>query len=111
MKNSVLKIACIVIFMCITVFLQAGGIKEKTVTIQVTGIVRLVGSSLLPELVITGTEMEWYIEKEEEYKLKDYQHRTVTIEGVETVIAINFANGYPAGERRSLKNIKIISIQ
>jgi hypothetical protein len=86
------------------------GKKEKPVTIQVTGVVRLVGSSF-PELVISSEDGEWYITKEDNKKLNDLQHRTVTVEGAETVIELKFASGLPAGKRRELKNIKIIAIQ
>jgi len=87
------------------------GSKEKNAIIQVTGTVRLVGSAVMPELVITGPEMEWYIEKKEQRKLFDYQQRTVTVKGIETIMALTFANGLPAGERRVLTKVKIISVQ
>ena len=85
--------------------------KEEDTVVRVTGIVRMVGSGFMPEIVITGSEMEWYIEKEEEDKLRDLQYRTVTVEGIETVTNLIFGNGLPAGERRTLKKIKIISIE
>ena len=93
--------------------LPARGGKEKTAppqdpVVQVSGVVRLVGSGLFPELVISGSDREWYVAKEEADKLKDLQHRTVTVEGVETVIELKFANGMSAGTRRELRKIKII---
>jgi len=96
--------------------LPAWGGKEKAnpsqeTVVQVTGVVRLVGSSLFPELVITGSDYEWYIAKEDSDKLHDLQHRTVTVEGIETVTELNFANGTPAGTRRELQKIKIITVQ
>jgi hypothetical protein len=97
--------------LCAAAALSAGGRKEKAVVIQITGRVRLVGSDLFSELVITSPDGEWYIAKEEKNKLNDLQNRTVTIEGVETVTEMKFVNGLSAGKRRELKNIKIISIQ
>ena len=79
--------------------------------VQVSGRVRLVGSMPFSELVISGEDGEWYIAKEDESKLKDLQQRTVAVEGEETVIALVFANGMSAGQRRTLTNIKIISIK
>ena len=76
-----------------------------------TGRVRLVGSAPMSDLVITGHDMEWYVAKDEEYKLRDLQQRIVSVEGSETVQKLTFASGLPAGERRTLKNIKIISVQ
>jgi hypothetical protein len=83
--------------------------KKETV-IQVTGTVRLVGTDLFPEIVITGSENEWYVVKDEMGKLHDFQHRTVVVEGVETVKEMTFASGIPAGTRRELKKIKVISV-
>jgi len=103
----------ILLMLCIAALLPAGGKRdnEKVNVVRVTGIVRLVGTGLFPELVITGPETEWRITPDEEEKLRDLQHRTVTVEGTETVIELRFANGISAGARRELKNIKIIAIE
>ena len=82
-----------------------------TSLVRATGIVRLVGGGLIPELVITGQDKEWYVSREEDYLLKDLQHRTVTVEGYESVFELRFANGLYAGQRRTLKDIKIIGIE
>ena len=103
---------CVLFLLCIATLLSAWGSreKEKANVVRVTGVVRLVGTGLFPELVITGPEMEWHITPDEEKKLHDLQHRTVTVEGVETVTELFFANGLSAGTHRELKNIKIIEI-
>jgi hypothetical protein len=102
-------------FLCVTMLMPALGGKEKNTAknniVQVSGTVRLVGTSLFPEIVITGSDKEWYVEKEEMFKLNDFQHRVVTVEGEETVIERQFANGLSAGVRRTLRNIRIISIE
>jgi len=79
--------------------------------IRVTGAVRLVGNDPFLELVISESGRDWFIEVEDEQKLRDLQQRTVTIEGIETVTNLRWANGLPAGERYSLKDIKIIEIK
>jgi len=93
--------------------------------VQVTGIVRLVGSSPMNEIVITGfysidylinfsdenQRINWYIARDEMNKLYDLQHRTVTIEGEETTRELTFASGFSAGTRRELGNITVISIE
>ena len=84
---------------------------EESPLVQATGIVRLVGNEPFPELVITGSDRVWYIEKDEQYKLRDLQQRTVTVEGIETVTSLRWANGLPAGNRYSLKDIRIIQIE
>ncbi|MCL2175625.1 MAG: hypothetical protein FWB73_06245 [Treponema sp.] len=102
----------VILFLFASVLMFAGGNKEKDVEkVQVTGVVRLVGPSLFSEIVISGMEYMWYIVKEEKNKLHDLQHRTVTVEGVESVRELKFANGRSAGIRRELRNIKIINIE
>ena len=93
--------------------LENRALIEETsgIPVEVSGRVRLIGGGIFPELVITGENKEWYVTREEEYKLRDFQHQTVTVEGEETVENLFFANGFPAGERRTLRNIKIINIQ
>ena len=84
---------------------------EEIVIVRVSGIVRLVGTSNFPEIVITGQGKEWHIDKAEEQLLWDLQHLEVTVEGEETVFQLRFANGTPAGEQRILKNIKLLDVQ
>ena len=103
------NISFIILFFVFTVFLPARGNIEKSPIVEVTGLVRLVGNGPLTELVISGPDKEWYIEKEEEYKLRDLQYQVVTLEAEESVINLTFANGFSAGERRTLRNIKIIT--
>jgi hypothetical protein len=105
------------LFVCLAASLSAFGAKEKNsgkapvpVIIQVTGVVRLVGTANFPELLIGNSQSFWYIAKDEMDKLYDLQHRTVTVEGEETVSELKFGNGMSAGERRDLKNIRIISV-
>ena len=123
--NRTLRFFLMPLLLCTAMVLPALGRKEEKSTtaqkgkipqaqsavVQVSGRVRLVGSEPFSELVITGPDREWYIDKDDEYKLKELQQRTVTVEGIETVKALTFANGRPAGERCSLKDIRIIAIQ
>ena len=105
------KIFLIPLFIVFTIPLFAFGAKDKDIpTVQVTGVVRLVGSALFPELVIIGSEDVWHITAAEINKLIEMQHHTVTVEAEETVIELKFANGEPAGIRRELSNIKIKTI-
>ena len=84
-----------------------GGRDKEAPVVQVTGIVRLVGTALFPELVITGNGHVWHVSSDEKDKLMDMQYSTVTVEAVETVTELHFANGQPAGIRRELRNIRI----
>ena len=110
-KDNKAKIIFWLLFLCLSMALEAGAGKEKSAVVRVTGIVRLVGSAPMSEIVITGETEQWYIARKEARKLMDLQHRIVTIEGAETVVEMQLANGTPAGERRTLSKIKIISIQ
>ncbi|MCL2764970.1 MAG: hypothetical protein FWD40_06785 [Treponema sp.] len=101
----------LVVFTLTAALINAFGSREKNVsTVQITGIVRLTGTAHFPEIVISGAEDTWVIASEETDKLYELQHRTVTIEAQETIIELKFANGMPAGIRRELKNVRIISI-
>ncbi|MCL2277160.1 MAG: hypothetical protein FWC21_04620 [Treponema sp.] len=111
-------ISAAILAFCVTSLYAFGGKDrnnasppEEIKIIKVTGNVRLVGSNLMREIVISGDETQWYITRNEMEKLHNLQHQTVTIEGEETIIELTFANGRPAGTRRELKNIKIISIE
>jgi hypothetical protein len=84
---------------------------EQNPLVQVTGRVRLVGNEPFTELVITGQNRDWFIEKNEMYKLRDLQQRTVTVEGIQTVTSLQWASGLPAGNRYSLKDIRIIRVE
>ena len=134
MSNRHSLFLCI-LFLCLTAALPAWGRKEKTgteipdlgknvvgkieegeteavetVLVQVTGVVRLVGNMPITEIVITGPDKEWYVSREEDRLLRELQHRTVTVEGYESVFELRFANGFYAGQRRELKDIKIIAV-
>jgi len=106
------------LFLCLSASLPAFGAKEKdsgktapaVTVVQVTGVVRLVGTATFPELIIDNSQTLWYIARDEMDKLNDLQHRTVTVEGEETVTELKFGNGMSAGIRRDLKNIRIISV-
>ena len=126
--NRAFRFALVPLFFCLAAALPAWGKKEaasvptaennnaamqkeNSALMQVSGRVRLVGNEPFSELVITGSDREWYIDKEDESKLRDLQHRTVTVEGTETVEQLTYANGRSAGERRTLKNIRIVAVQ
>ena len=84
---------------------------EQNVLVRIAGRIRLVGNEPFTELVITTQERDYYIEKSEEYKLKELQQRIVTVEGIQTVTSLQWASGLPAGNRYSLKDIRIIRIE
>ena len=89
--------------------------------VQVTGLVRLVGNEPFSEPVITGSyisndqtnekDVTWYIAREDRSKLRDLQYRTITAEGEEVIMEMTFASGASAGIRRTLRNIRIISVE
>jgi len=105
----------ILLFLCLALPLSAFGAKEKksgeVPVVRVSGTVRLVGQELFQEIVITGSDNEWYVDKEDMPKLQELQHLKVTVEGEETVVELRFANGLSAGVRRTLRNVKVISIE
>jgi len=84
---------------------QSAGQPRK---IEATGVVRLVGTSLFPTLVITGEEREWHIDQREQEKLMGLQQQTVTVKAQEHSYELFFANGLSAGQRYVLRKIAII---
>jgi len=100
----------IVLFLTSSLLFALGSKEKSEPKVQVTGVVRLVGTSLFPELVIAGSDTAWHVAADEIDKLIEMQHRTVTLEAEETVTEIRFANGTSAGKRRELRNIRIISV-
>ena len=98
--------------LCVT-FTHAFGSKEKVPAyeiVQISGVVRLVGTANFPELVITNSDGDWYITADERYKLHDLQQQTVTVEGEATVTERKSINGIFSITRRELKNVRIISV-
>jgi hypothetical protein len=87
---------------------STGGGGEKPKTVQVTGRVRLVGSGPGMELVITGANREWRIDKKDQAKLRDLQQQDATVEGRETSKEMTYANGTSAGTWYYLSDIRII---
>jgi hypothetical protein len=76
--------------------------------VEVSGVVRLVGSSPFSSLVISGEDREWHIVPEEQKKLMDLQHQRVTVRGQEYYYDRTFANGTSAGRQYYLKKIVIV---
>jgi len=93
------------------------GKREKTQTktqhselqkVEASGRVRLVGSSPMTSLVISGEGREWYIESGEKEKLMHLQQQNVTVIANEYYEDRVFANGAPAGRFYFLKDITVI---
>ena len=79
-------------------------------SVTVTGKVRLVGTGMFNELVISG-DHEWYIARDERDKLHRLQQQTVTVEADEIIRERTLLNNRGSIYRWELSNIKIISIE
>ena len=104
-------IVLLLLFMlpCIAVQIPAMGKgEEKPPVIEVSGQVRLVGSSPMSSLVISSESREWYIDHKEGKILMDLQHQTVTVKGREYYVDLFSANGESAGRRYYLREIKVV---
>lgn len=108
MKTSIFFFIIIILILSAAPADALGGGDKKTQEVQVTGRVRLVGSTLINSLVITNEDREWYINQKDEKKLRQLQQQIVTVTGKEYYLDLVFANGAPAGRQYFLKDIKII---
>jgi hypothetical protein len=109
--NNTIALILLVFFVPIAGLPAFGGRedgKPKPQPVEATGRVRMVGSSPLSSLVLSGENREWYIEAGEQEKLMRFQQQTVTVRGREYYEDLTFANGISAGRRYYLKDIKII---
>ena len=107
MKRAVAAVLTLVV---LSSALYALGRGEKALQrVEVSGRVRLVGSSPITSLVITGENREWFVEPEERHKLMHLQQQTVTVRAKEYYQDRVFANGMSAGRHYYLKDITVIS--
>jgi len=106
----------IILFFAAGNLLPLGG-REKSRTkprysepqkVEVTGRVRLVGSSPMTSLVITGEDREWHVEPAEKEKLMRLQQQNVTVIANEYYEDRVFANGTSAGRFYFLKDITVV---
>lgn len=81
----------------------------KKTAVEVSGRVRLVGSSPNTELVIAGQDREWYVHAKDRQKLMKLQQQIVRVKGKESFVDLRFANGMSAGRRYILEDITILS--
>jgi hypothetical protein len=85
---------------------RESGTKKETIT--VTGRVRLVGTALFSNVVVTDEEdQDWYVENEDREKLARLEQQQVTVTGETEYQDIILANGEKVGVRRFLRNIKV----
>jgi len=76
--------------------------------VEVSGMVRLVGSSPMTQLVITGEGREWFVEPGEQSKLMHLQQQAVTVKAKEYYQDRFFANGSSAGRYYFLMDITVV---
>lgn len=81
-------------------------------TVEVSGVVNVVGSVPITDVVITdGENNDWYIDGFESEALsatlRGMQHKTVTVRGIVTLTEIKLANNKSLGVRRSLNKAKL----
>jgi hypothetical protein len=91
---------------------QVPGFYENARTgalVEVTGLVRLVGSEPFPELVITGRDNQvWYIAQEDRAVLRKFEQQTVTVRGVVRREERMLANGKRLEDRLVLSAVVVV---
>jgi len=76
--------------------------------VEVTGRVRLVGTSRFPSLVITNEERDWLIDDGEREKLMGLQQQVVTVRAQKHPYDVFLANGLFSHRHYVLRNIVIV---
>jgi len=106
-----LKLFIFIVFFlfCLTAPYSFGGKEKKLPSVTVTGTVRLVGTGLFNELIISG-EDTWYIAKEDREKLHNLQQQVVTVKGKESVRELKLLNNLGLIRQKVLSGIVIVSI-
>ena len=110
MVNRFALVSFSLIFLCVAInaFALGNWDGSKPQKVEVSGVVRMVGSAPFSSLVISGENREWEIVPEEQKKLMDLQQQMVTVRGQEFYYDRTFANGTSAGRQYYLKNIVIV---
>jgi len=89
-------------------FGDAGQNVEQPMEVEVTGRVRLVGTSRFPSLVITGEERDWFIDDGEREKLMGLQQQLVRVRARKYAYEVFFANGLFSHRHYVLRNVVIV---
>jgi hypothetical protein len=79
-------------------------------TVRVSGIVRLVGSSIRTELVISGADGEWHIEPKDREKFLNLQQRMVVAEGKVDVEEFPLTGSSRMIRQYTLRNAVLIEV-
>ncbi|MCL2191143.1 MAG: hypothetical protein FWB79_04055 [Treponema sp.] len=79
--------------------------------VEVTGRVRLVGTSRFPSLVISGEERDWFIDGGEREKLMGLQQQVVTVRAQKHTYEMRLANGLVSHSHYVLRNIVIVRVE
>jgi len=113
LKTNAVLLLTGLLLLCATVYAFGGKEKEASDSriVQISGVVRLVGTANFSELVLTNSDGDWHITADERYKLHDLQQRMVTVEGEATITEKRSTNGVFNLTRRVLKNVRILSVE
>ena len=91
-------------------FVGGGQSVGEAMEVEVTGRVRLVGTSRFPLLVITSGERDFFIDDDEHEKLMALQQQVVTVKAQKHTYEVFLANGLFSRRHYVLKNIVIVRV-
>jgi hypothetical protein len=77
-------------------------------TVRIDGMVRLVGSGIQPEVVISANSGEWYIARNEQNQLLKFQQMRVQVEGKADSWKLILADGTYLETRKILRDIRFV---
>jgi hypothetical protein len=103
--------ACLLLGLLLAAVLGAGNTGKEArglETVQVCGWVRLVGSGIRPEVVISAADGEGYINRQEQSQFIPLQQGWIQVEGKADFWEMVLADGVSLGKRRILRDIRFL---
>jgi len=108
--KKAMGILLLIMLLHATPHLFALGSGGQPSEVEVTGRVRLVGTSRFPTLVISGEERDWFIADEERERLMALQQQVVTVRAQKHTYEVFFANGLVSHRHYVLRDTVIVRV-
>jgi len=109
--KTAVALLCVTLYATLCATPNLFALECRPEEVEVTGRVRLVGTSRFPSLVITGEERDWFVDDGELAKLMGLQQRIVTVRARKHIRQMVFANGLVSHSHHVLSDIVIVRVE